>query len=88
MSDEPKKRRRGWLSRTIVYALIALASYFAVHRATGRVERVDIGRPDERIQREHWFDNKPVPRWVESFFGPASKFDDSIGYSPDPPPVY
>jgi hypothetical protein len=87
MSDELKKARRRWLSRTIVYVLIVLASYFTVHRATyeRHVGRDDLGRPNGRIHREHWLGDKPVPRWVESFFRPASRFDDWIGYSPDGP---
>jgi hypothetical protein len=87
MSDEPKKLRRRWLSRTIVYVLIVLASYFAVHRATyGRREgRNDLGRPNGRIHMEHLLGDTPVPRWVESFFRPASWFDDWIGHSPDGP---
>jgi hypothetical protein len=86
MSDEPKKRRRRWLSRTIVYATIALASYFAFHRAMAHydwsLDGDDTGRPIVRIHRQHWWGDKPVPRWVDEFFKPASRFDDLIGYSP------
>jgi hypothetical protein len=86
MSDEPKKPRRKWLSRALA-ALIVLSSYFAVHRATARydwaVEWDELEHPIWRVHRQHWFGNRPLPRWGESFFQPASQFDDLIDYSPD-----
>jgi len=86
MSDEPKKRRRGRLIRVIVYTLVVLASYFAFHRATvdcdWSLDGDDAGRPIVRIHWQHWWGNKPVPQWIETFFMPASRFDDLIGYSP------
>ncbi|HET6325462.1 MAG TPA: hypothetical protein VFG04_12355 [Planctomycetaceae bacterium] len=89
MSDEPQKSRMKWQSRLAVYALSALVSYFAFHRATGHynwgVERDDLGHMRRKIYRQHWYHNKPVPPWVESVFKPASRFDDLIGYSPNEP---
>jgi hypothetical protein len=88
MSDEPKRWRRKWLSLALA-ALIVLSSYFAVHRATGPydwyVESDALGHPKARIHRQHWLKNRPLPRWVESFFRPASQFDDFVGYSPERP---
>jgi hypothetical protein len=88
MSDELRKPRRKWISRTLA-ALVVLGSYFAVHRATCQrswyVARDALGQPRARIQRQHWFENKPCPLWVESFFQPASRIDDFIDPSPDKP---
>jgi hypothetical protein len=89
MSDEAKRSRMKWQSRLAVYALSALVTYFAFHRATGRyewgAESDDLGHVSARIHRQHWYHNKPVPQWAESFFKPASRFDDLIGYEPNRP---
>jgi hypothetical protein len=88
MSDGQKKPRRKRLIRTLA-PIIVLCSYFAVHRATGHYDwelvANDLGQPRAQVRRRHWFNNKPLPRWVESFFRPASQFNDWIEYLPKGP---
>jgi hypothetical protein len=70
-----------------VATVIVLASYFTVHHATVRCDLGvvwdDLGHAELRVsRRKHWLDNRPLPRWVESFFQPASQLDDLIGWLP------
>jgi hypothetical protein len=82
MSQKSRAQRK-WLHRAAAI-IIVLASYFIVHRVTGHYDwkQEDSGRLEGHIRRQHWLDNKPLPRWIESLFQPASQFDELIGYSP------
>jgi hypothetical protein len=74
MSDEPKRSRRKWLSRTVA-TLIVFASYETVHYAT--VEHVWALGADRvcRHYDQHTIRYKPVPPWAESVFEPAEWID-------------
>jgi hypothetical protein len=77
MSEEPRKRSRAWLSRTLA-ALVVLASYETVHYATVRPVW-EMGTDGICRHRDlHALGYKEAPEWVERFFGPA-EFIDAIG---------
>jgi hypothetical protein len=75
MSEEPKKRSRAWLSRSLA-ALIAIASYETVHYST-----VCFWNGDVPFRMGHVIRDKPIPQWVEPLFWPAYQVDYVIGYS-------
>ncbi|HUE17222.1 MAG TPA: hypothetical protein VMR25_23930 [Planctomycetaceae bacterium] len=91
MSQKPRSQRK-WLHRAVAMVIV-LASYFTVHYATVNCELSvkwdDLGHSKVYVsRRKHWLDNTPLPRWVESFFQPASQLDDLIGWLPPDEHIY
>ena len=88
MSEKPRSQRK-WLHRAVA-TVIVLASYFTVHRATCHYEWGpewdQFGHYTLRVtDRQHRLTNGPFPRWAESFFHPAARFENLTGCLPDPP---
>jgi hypothetical protein len=91
MSQRPRSQRK-WLHRAVA-AVIVLASYYTVHRATCHYEygwkHDDLGHARVRVsRRQHRLTNGPFPRWAEAFFQPASQFDELIGLGPYQRPTF
>jgi hypothetical protein len=91
MSQKSRSQRK-WLHRAVAMVIV-LASYYTVHRATCHYEwgfeRDALGHAEARVsRRQHRFTNGPFPRWAETFFQPASQFDELIGLAPYQPPTF